>query len=202
MSIARKVRAVEKVYHQLEQEITKFKEQAPLKCLAGCGTCCQKADIEATVLEFLPLAYHYLLEGRATEVLEKLQQESGPTCSLLKLAISGGSSGLCSEYAYRGLICRLFGYAASRDKWGQLQLVTCNKIKEGQAALYAEVQERMKAGLEVPVMGRYYSRLSAIDPELSRKFFPINEAMERALEIVLHYFAYRPKPRRKLRMAG
>lgn len=202
MSIVRKVRAVEKLYHSLDQEIAKFQTQSPLKCISGCGACCQKSDIEATVLEFIPLAYHYLLENKAVEVRDKLKQEAGPTCSLLKLAILGGTSGLCSQYQYRGLICRLFGYAASRDKWGQLRLVTCSKIKEGQAALYIETQERIKAGLKVPVMSQYYSRLSNIDPELSRKFYPVNEAIIRALEVVLHYYAYRPKPRRRLRLAS
>ncbi len=202
MSIVKKVRAVEKLYHSLDQEIVKFQSQASLKCIVGCGACCQKADIEATILEFIPLAYHYLLEDKAAEVLDTLKREAGPTCSLLKLSILGGTSGLCSAYRYRGLICRLFGYAASRDKWGQLRLVTCGKIKEGQAELYAETQEKIKSGLEVPVMGQYYSRLSSIDPELCRKFYPVNQAMIHALEVVLHYYAYRPKPRRRLRIAS
>lgn len=202
MSIVKKVRAVEKLYHSLDQEIARFQAQAPLKCIAGCGTCCQKADIEATVLEFIPLAYHYFLQNKAAETLEKLRNDSSPSCSLLKLAIHGGTSGLCSDYPLRGLICRLFGYAATRDKWGQLRLVTCSKIKEGQAALYAETQERIKAGLDVPIMSQYYSRLNAIDPELSRKFYPVNKAIMLALEVVLHYYAYRPKPRKRLRMAS
>ena len=202
MSIVRKVRAVEKLYHSLNLEIARFQDQAPLKCIKGCGACCQKADIEATVLEFIPLAYHYLLQEKAAETLEKLQNDARPTCSLLKLAVLDGTSGLCSDYQYRGLICRLFGYAASRDKWGQLRLVTCSKIKEEQAALYAEVQKKIKAGVEVPVMSQYYSRLNAIDAELSRKFYPVNEAIIRALEVVLHYYAYRPKPRRRLRIAS
>lgn len=103
---------------------------------------------------------------------------------------------------YRGLICRLFGYAAARDKYESLRLITCNIIKEQQAEVYAQSVEKIKAGLEVPVMSQYYSRLNNIDQELSRKFYPINQAMEKALELVLHYYAYRRKPRRSLKLAS
>lgn len=203
MSIVKKVKAVEKLYHSLDQEIAQFRAQTNLSCFSGCGACCRKADIEATALEFLPFAYACLLENRAEEVLEMLRAQPSPYCHLLKLAVNGKSGGLCAEYNYRGLICRLFGYAAARDKWGSLRLVTCNKIKEEQATIYAESLEKIKAGLAVPVMSQYYSRLNAIDSLLSQKFYPINEAMAEALETVLHYYAYRPKPRKRpLRQAS
>jgi Fe-S-cluster containining protein len=203
MSIVKKVSAVEKLYHSLDQEIAQFRDSTGLFCFSGCGACCQKADIEATPLEFLPFAYACLLEGKAGEVLEKLKTHTSPYCHLLKLAVHGKSGGFCAEYQYRGLICRLFGYAAARDKYGSLRLITCNKIKEGQAEAYTESMEKIKAAMPVPVMSQYYSRLNSIDQELSRKFHPINQAMIEALETVLHYYAYRPKPRRRpLRQAG
>lgn len=202
MSILKKVKAVEKVYQRLDQEIAQFRNSTGLSCLAGCGACCQKADIEATILEFLPFAYYAFMQDKADETLEKLKNQPTALCHLLKMTVVGGSSGLCSDYVYRGLICRLFGYAAARDKHGSLRLVTCNKIKENQASLYAESIEKIKAGLEVPVMSQHYSKLSSIDPDLTRKFYPINVAMEKALELVLHYYAYRPKPRKRLKIAS
>lgn len=202
MSIAKKVKAVEKVYQRLDQEITQFKNNSGLSCMAGCGACCQKADIEATILEFLPFAYYAFMQDKALDTLEKLKSQPTAICHLLKLGILGGSSGLCSDYVYRGLICRLFGYAAARDKYGNLRLVICNKIKESQAVLYTESIEKIKAGMEVPVMSQYYSQFSSIDPELTLKFYPINKAMEKALELVLHYYAYRPKPRKLLKLAS
>lgn len=202
MSIVRKVKAVEKVYQRLDQEIAQFRSSTGLSCIAGCGACCQKADIEATVLEFLPFAYYAFMQDKAIETLEKLQSHPTSICHLLKMSVVGGSSGLCRDYVYRGLICRLFGYAAARDKYGNLKLVTCSKIKEQQADKYTESIEKIKAGLEVPVMSQHYSRLSSIDQELTRKFYPINKAMEKALELVLHYYAYRPKPRKRLKLAS
>ncbi len=202
MSIAKKVKAVEKVYQLLDQEIAQFRNNSGLSCIAGCGACCQKADIEATILEFLPFAYYSFMQDKALETLEKLKNQPGSLCHLLKMAVVGGNSGLCHDYVNRGLICRLFGYAAARDKYGNLRLVTCSKIKENQASLYAESIEKIKAGMEVPVMSQHYSKLSSIDAELTRKFYPINVAMEKALELVLHYYAYRPKPRKRLKIAG
>lgn len=202
MSIVKKVRAVEKVYQRLDQEIAQFRNTTGLSCIAGCGACCTKADIEATVLEFLPFAYYYFMQDKAQEVLEEIKARPVAICHLLKLSVAGSTKGLCSDYAYRGLICRLFGYSAARDKYGSLRLVTCNLIKEQQAGVYTESVERIKAGLDVPVMSQYYSRLNNIDPELCRKFYPANQAMEKALELVLHYYAYRPKPRRRLKMAS
>lgn len=202
MSIIRKVKAVERVYQRLDQEIAKFQSNTGLSCMAGCGACCQKADIEATVLEFLPFAYYAFMQDKAEETLEKLKSHPSSICHLLKMTVVGSSAGLCSDYVYRGLICRLFGYAAARDKYGNLRLVTCSKIKEQQAQKYAESIEKIKAGMEVPVMSQHYSRLSSIDQELTRKFYPINVAMEKAIEMVLHYYAYRPKPRKRMKLAS
>jgi len=40
-------------------------------------------------------------------------------------------------------------------------------------------------------MSEYYMRMHAIDPDLSRDFYPINQAIRKAIEAVLQYYAYR-----------
>jgi hypothetical protein len=40
-------------------------------------------------------------------------------------------------------------------------------------------------------MNQYYMQLHGIDFELTRDFYPINKAIEKAIETVLGYFAYR-----------
>ena len=67
MSIYKKVRAVERVFGQLEKEIREFQEETSLGCLAQCGLCCTKPDIEASIIEFLPFAYHAYKTGTAWE---------------------------------------------------------------------------------------------------------------------------------------
>jgi hypothetical protein len=102
--------------------------------------------------------------------------------------------GSCSNYRYRGLICRLFGYAASRDKYGKLRLATCKIIKEGQQENYNTAEEAISKGLYVPIFTDYYMQLSQIDNRLATTILPINEALKTAIEEVLHYYAYRPFP--------
>ena len=41
------------------------------------------------------------------------------------------------------------------------------------------------------MMNQYYMQLHAIDMDLTRDFYPINEAIKRAIETVLAWYAYR-----------
>ena len=49
-------------------------------------------------------------------------------------------------------------------------------------------------GLYVPVLTDYYMNLNQIDFHLGNIVIPINEALKRAIEEVLQYYAYRPMP--------
>ena len=98
---------------------------------------------------------------------------------------------MCSQYQHRGLICRLFGYSARTNKYGARELVTCQIIKTEQTENYEAARVKIEKGDPVPVMSQYYMRLHAIDPDLAQEFFPINEAIRRAIEVILHYYAYR-----------
>jgi Fe-S-cluster containining protein len=184
-----KVRQVEIVLADLDAEIRSFQGWSKLYCPAGCGKCCFKADIEATVLEFLPFAWHLYTAGQAEAWREKLLAEESPICVILNPTQSG--AGLCSEYAYRGLICRLFGYSARLTKYRERELVTCQVIKTEQTPAYEHAVGQISEDRQVPVMSDYYFRLQSIDGDLTRDFYPINTAIRKAIETVLHYFAYR-----------
>jgi Fe-S-cluster containining protein len=184
-----KVQEIEGVFALLDQDMKSFQQWSNLGCKFGCGQCCFKADIEATVLEFLPFAYHLCEQNLAYDWLEKIKVNQGPTCAILQPTKPG--SGMCSEYAYRGLICRLFGFSARTDKYGKRELVTCQVIKTEQSAAYQTTVDAIGVDASVPVMNQYYMRLHAIDRDLARDFYPINEAIKRAIETVLHYYAYR-----------
>jgi Fe-S-cluster containining protein len=187
-TLEEKVSAVREVFRQLDQEITQFQSWSSLSCPSGCGRCCFKSDIEATVLEFLPFAHVLFRAGKTSEWLDRLQA-AGTQCLILDPGQSG--VGLCTEYAHRGLICRLFGYSARTNKYGKPELVTCTTIKTNQREAFESVQKQMEEGKEVPVMSDYYMRLRSVDPNLAGNFYPINEAIRRAIETVLQYYAYR-----------
>lgn len=189
MTLPEKIVAVQEVFDQLEKEVADFKSATGLHCAPGCGKCCFKPDIEATVLEFLPFAHYLYKEKKAREWLKRLKTNLSPVCMILEPGRSG--AGLCSSYAHRGLICRLFGYSARRDKLSRPQLVTCRVIKTEQKEQYEAAVAQIDKGLAVPVMTNYYMRLYGIDMDLSRELYPINTAIRKAIEAVLTYYSYR-----------
>ncbi len=189
MTIEEKVRDVEAVFDALDQEIAAFQASSSLHCKFGCGKCCFKPDIEATSLEFLPFAFHLYRTNQIESWYDKLSGNQSPICLILNPDQS--AAGLCSEYKYRGLICRLFGYSARTNKYGKKELITCQIIKTEQSENYSAAEQRVSEGGEVPVMSNYYMQLRNIDPELSTRFLPINQAMKAAFQYVLSYYAYR-----------
>jgi Fe-S-cluster containining protein len=188
-TLEEKVKQVEAVFEKLDAAISKFQSATSLHCKFGCGKCCFKPDIEATVLEFLPFAFHLYQNNQAEEWLTKLQESDSEICLILNPTQEG--AGLCSQYNHRGLICRLFGYSARTNKYGKRELVTCQIIKTEQAAAFEETEKKIEQGIDVPVMNEFYMQLASIDFDLSRDFYPINMAIKKAIEMVLHFYAYR-----------
>jgi Fe-S-cluster containining protein len=189
MTLEEKVAEVELVLKKLDEEISLFQSWSGLHCKFGCGKCCFKSDIEATILEFLPFACHLYKNDQAFDWLEKLKLSDSSVCLILNPTQSG--VGLCSEYLHRGLICRLFGYSARTNKYSERELVTCQIIKSEQAENYQAAVSGIAGGSPVPMMNQYYMQLHGIDMELTREFYPINLAIRKAIETVLHYYAYR-----------
>ena len=193
MSIERRVQLVENLFYQLEQESAQFGQSSGISCVSGCGKCCTYPDVEASPLEFLPWAFHLFLTGEVEKTLIMLNKTKSSTCLIYK-PLSIIDQGRCSSYKYRGLICRLFGFAANTDKYGNLRLATCKIIKEGQTDNYNSTAEAITKGLYVPVFTEYYMQLNQIDFHLGNIILPVNKALKMALEEVLHYYAYRPFP--------
>jgi uncharacterized protein len=189
MEMEEKVLAVEQVFEKLDADIASFQQWSGLGCKWGCGKCCFKPDIEATVLEFLPFAYYLYKNNLAFEWLDKLESDNDPLCLILNPQQNG--AGLCSQYKHRGLICRLFGFSARTNKYAQKELVTCQIIKSEQSEKYNEASEQIAEGKSVPVMSQYYMQLHSIDFQMAQEFFPINRAIKHAIEAILHYYAYR-----------
>ena len=189
MELEEKISSVRSLFEELDAEIASFQSWSTLHCKPGCGKCCFKPDIEATILEFLPFADYLYQKGEALAWHEKLGTQNDSLCLILNPQQSG--SGLCSEYPHRGLICRLFGYSARTNKYNKAELVTCQIIKTEQAGEYERAVVEIDRGMKVPVMNQYYMKLHAIDSVLTRDFYPINIAIKKAIETVLHYYAYR-----------
>lgn len=190
LELEAKVKQIEDLFARLDEDLNAFRGATTLHCKWGCGKCCFKPDIEATALEFLPFAYNLYNSSQAERWHDRLQREPGSICLILDAQQTG--AGLCSQYTHRGLICRLFGYSARTNKYSKKELITCKIIKTEQSEAYTMAGQKIASGdLAVPVMNEYYMQLRSIDPELGQQFYPINVAIRKAIEQVLHYFAYR-----------
>ena len=186
MVLLNKIKAVERICRQADIHVARFKEKSGLTCLPGCGHCCVKPDIEATVLEFLPAAYSIFLDETYENILDRLENQTGSVCVFYN---PFGKEGFCSNYPNRGLVCRLFGFSTKTDKHGNRIFVTCSQIKKTIQSTKLEKSIRL-----APEMSAYYMKLYGIDPKLSIQYLPVNEAIKEALKIVITYFQYRKKP--------
>ncbi|MCX7636538.1 MAG: YkgJ family cysteine cluster protein [Cyclobacteriaceae bacterium] len=188
MTLPEKIEAVERLFVELDERIAHFQQKSGLFCPPGCGKCCLKPDIEATVLEFLPFAWHMYKAGTAEMWYEKVKSVNDAICVILNPQQQG--QGWCSQYPYRGLICRLFGYSARHNKYGGPELITCSIIRD-ESSYSGTVKAVEEGSMEVPYMRNYYMQLQGIDPVLSAERLPINQAIARAMESVMAYMAYR-----------
>lgn len=201
VTLLQKVQSVESLFNRLDKEILQFQSKSGIHCIAGCGKCCNKPDIEATVLEFLPLGHFFYKNGLADEKLSQLSVETSPICQLFTLQVLGKHGGMCNDYPHRGLICRLFGFSSGRNKYGNRTLITCKPIKNELPAKYKNALALMDQGGEMPSWSRYYQDLQDIDYNLSTEFYPINKAIKLAIEYVLQYYFYNKPTDTGLRQA-
>lgn len=184
----RKIQQVQKVLNDAVLDTEKFSKSGGIACAAGCHLCCLKKDIMASPLEFLPLAWHLYKNGTADTFYDRLEILPENSLCILFSAL-GERSGGCTEYPYRALICRLFGFSSSVDKTGQKRLITCKTIKESRD--YHQLQPARLG--KSPVAADYYMRLAAIDFTLAGEQLQINLAIKRALEIVMTHYRYTRK---------
>ncbi len=184
----RKIQRVQKVLNDAVLHTERFSKTGGITCASGCHLCCLKKDIVASPLEFFPLAYYLYKKGLAETFYNRLEELAENSLCVLFSAL-GDRPGGCTEYEYRGLICRLFGFSSGTDKSGRKRLITCKTIKSTQAYEYLKPAHLDKS----PVLADYYMRLAAIDLTLANEQLQINDAIKRALEIVLTHYRYTSK---------
>ncbi len=172
------------IYRSLDKEIFRFKAASRIACPSPCGQCCVNSTVEASELEMLPMAFELVRLGKADEWYGKAEaKDFEGQCVFYS---SNDLLGQCSYYAFRPLVCRLFGFAGNRDKYGRPRLVTCGRIKKEHPLGMEQVLENVASGRIVPpMMSDLVMRVSSVDPALSRESIPVNMAFKKAVERVL-----------------
>ncbi len=189
-----KVKEVAKLFKAMDNDLVRFKKVTGVACPQGCILCCLKTGLEASVLEFFPLAWHLVRSRQYEGVLQQI--ESGqPVCISLNTVCSDVTVPGCRFYNHRGAICRLFGSAALRyGKSGKLSLYSCRTLKDNYADDWGEMESLINRDKKAPVVSDYYFKLLAIDPYLANDYNPINQSIYKAIGKVLLYYSYRQKP--------
>ncbi|HYQ56978.1 MAG TPA: YkgJ family cysteine cluster protein [Draconibacterium sp.] len=194
MNTLQKVRAVEKLFGKLEKNVQKLKNNTGIHCIENCVHCCTTPRIQATSLEFYPLAYHLYKTGKAEAIIHTIEQINNPAiCPVLNhLSLDGRRSG-CENYEHRGLICRLFAYNHATDKYDRRRLSACKPIRLVQAQELERANEILRKKVLGPKASAYYSRLQFIDFNEAQRLYPIGQAIKTALESIVTYFHYSGK---------
>ena len=173
------------LYQEFDKTIERFKRATNLSCPKGCSYCCRHWWVEATVLEVLPLAKEIYTRGQEEAIMKQIQEKQtrkDPLCVLLLPESDQQVDGYCAYYAWRPLMCRLFGFAIRRNKYGALELCTCKIINDTLPAAVRRSRIAIQQGLSLPAYQEAFFHINSIDPYRGYKRLPINMAIKEALD--------------------
>lgn len=166
-----------------------YQRSTGLNCLSGCGSCCLNPEIEASVLEMIPMALQILDENKLEYWLDRLETSLQQSCLMYRPLSPDGTKGSCGAYEGRPSVCRMFGVSGYFDKHQRAKLSICKRIKEHNPELAAK-KDAEASITETPMLQHWTLRLTQLDPALIQDRMPINEALKRALQKVALYAQY------------
>ncbi|GAB6190432.1 hypothetical protein [Desulfocastanea catecholica] len=169
------------VYRVLDTAVAGFAARTGLCCPEGCGHCCLSEQVEATVLECIPLAFALFRSLQAELILKRIEKtglERG--CVLYRPDYTEAKLWGCTQYRCRPVVCRLFGFAGNPDRQGIPRLARCRVMKEqasgGPATVKIDATES-----PMPLFVDAGLRITTLHPALGTVRLPINMALRQAL---------------------
>lgn len=175
------------LYKDLDEEASRFKKAAALDCLKFCKKCCtpDKAQIEASVFECLPLSIHLWKRGKAESYLQRIASDGEKNlCVLYSADHSLSPASGCKHYPWRPLLCRLFGFSAVLDKHGHPRIALCRTIKDADPQIEDRINQKIARELRPMIIPHWARQASSLNPHLGQERHPINQAVRLALEKV------------------
>lgn len=176
-----------RIYRSIDRNSKRIQRATSLSCPKGCGLCCKTQKIEATILEMLPLA-EAVFENKEEEIIllrvETLIEQNDFSCALFLQDANIPGNGNCTYYYFRPLLCRLFGFAARKNRHGDLEFSTCRHIKKYSPEAVRRAVIGVSAGMNIPVYQESFMRIAVLNPGIGFKRLPINIAIKEALEYI------------------
>jgi len=170
---------IRNIYCELKEKEDKFRETFDVSCRKHCCECCRHFMPDIMEAEADYMAFGIIAEGRADEVLARIDSISSddPPCLMLR---QDDADHPCTEYQWRPLICRLFGDAASKDKEGRPAFRKCKWNVDGHDVSCEEMEKNPDALVS---MSDYGMRMEDIDID-SNSTLMMGEALKKAIEKV------------------
>ena len=180
-------KAVFDVLSEIEAQIVELKQKYHLHCPPGCGRCCESPKVEASVLEMLPIAEMLWAKGEVTvahwiALADRIERKG--TCVFYAPDSLFFGQGRCSIYPWRPTLCRLFGFAAVRDKQRQVVFAPCSVVKKIAPQIVTAIQEQIEGGNPILCFTDAAQQVANLDPTLGARRYPINQSLVLALERV------------------
>lgn len=186
---------VTRIYQHIDKQTADFRAATQLACPSGCGRCCETPEIEVTPLEMLPAALELIRREEAAQRLTQLRAlGSSSLCSFYEADPTTSGYGRCQMYPWRPALCRLFGYAANRDKRGNPVLSPCAGHEIAMPEVFDQAQAAIANGLPAPLFADWQTQISGIDPSWGTERMPINQALRIALERLGLAMSYQAAP--------
>lgn len=192
-AVGDQILAVGALYAELGEAIEAFRFKSGVECPPDCGgRCCE--GFEPDILEPEALYLAAWIRLKAPELERRLEEgREGRGCPFWDV-----SSGKCSCYPGRALVCRAFGFGAVRSSSGELAYRLCFAMPElrgrdGRQRRSWSGEELLDAlGAEPPLMADWGTRLLGIDPSSARG--PLGAQVKRALARLALLDRFSPSP--------
>jgi Fe-S-cluster containining protein len=140
------------------------------------------AQVEATVLECIPLAFLLFRTSQAEQVLDLLEQNGDAhRCILYRPDLTRAGLWGCAQYRCRPVVCRLFGFAGNRGRDGIARLAMCRIMKDMAGPERTGIVADDAAGSTMPLFVDAGLCITALHPSLGTVRMPINIALWEAL---------------------
>ena len=172
-------------YKGFDRAISRFQSVTGLHCPDGCSSCCTSRQVEASILELLPLALEIYSRRDEEEVIRSIQEkenEQDLRCVLLLREPPLDMKGSCSYYDFRPLLCRLFGFALRKNKYNRPEFSPCNIIRSIDPGGVKRAEIAISEGLKCPIYQEAFMRIASINPDMGYRLLPINQALKGAIE--------------------
>ncbi len=178
------IREILAIFCEIDHKIGLLQREAGIHCPPGCGLCYQNEAVETTVLECLPLANVIYSRGEEETILSVIAERvncGDSRCALFGPEKAVPGNGRCSQYSHRPLVCRLFGFASRRDKFGKLEHCLCRIARKKYPENFSLETVKTIRGLHFPVYQDYFMRVASLHPGLGYRLLPVNTALREAL---------------------